>query len=260
MSDRVIISVQDGIADVRFNRPEKLNALDPEMFTAIGDAAEAVAGDPAVRVVVVSGEGRGFCAGIDLDYFSRPHEPDGLVADRGNNEPNRAQRCVFGWRDCPVPVIAAVHGAAIGGGMQIALGADIRIVAPDAKLGLREAYWGIFPDMGGTQLLPRLVRHDIARELIFTARLLSGTEAFELGLATRLADDPRTAALALAAQIADNNPEALRAAKRLLNTATGIGLPEGIADERAAIRPLLGSANQIESVKARMEKRSPRFT
>ncbi|MGE0878016.1 MAG: crotonase/enoyl-CoA hydratase family protein [Acidimicrobiia bacterium] len=260
MSDRVTITVTDGIADVRLNRPEKLNALDGEMFAAVGEAARTVGADPSVRVVVLSGEGRGFCAGIDLDMFTAPGGVGGIVSEPAPGERNRGQQASLGWHDCPVPVIAAVHGAAIGGGFQIALGADIRIASPDAKLGLREAYWGIFPDMGGTQLLTRLVRHDIARELIYTARIVSGEEGFALGLVTRLSDDPRGAAMQLAAEIADNNPDAIRAAKRLLNQVLAPGLDEGLEGERREVGKLLGSSNQSESILARVEKRKPRFT
>src|SRR5512135_1304880 len=219
MSDRVIVSKQDGIADVRMNRPDKMNALDPAMFEALVETGKALAADKALRAVVLSGEGRAFCAGLDFASFmgmAQSERPSRGLLDRDSSVANFAQQAAWVWTELPVPVIAAVHGVAFGGGLQVALGADIRIVAPDAQLSVMEIKWGLIPDMSGTQILRHLVRLDVAKELTFTGRIVSGTEAVALGLATRLDDDPRQAAFALAAEIATKSPDAIRAGKRLL--------------------------------------------
>ena len=274
MSDRVSITVDNGIADVRLNRPDKLNALDQAMFQGIVDAGEGLKGDPAVRVVVLSGEGRGFCAGLDFGSFQamagapapEPAERSadagglGTVGDTGGRITHLGQQCAWVWQELDVPVIAAVHGPALGGGLQIALGADLRIVAPDAKLSVLEARWGLIPDMTGTLMLPRLVGLDVAKELTLTGRMVSGEEAVQLGLATRVADDPRAAAFELAADLVTKSPDALREGKRLLNLSGHRPLAEQLADERATMGSLIGSPNQVEATMAYFEKRDPKFT
>jgi enoyl-CoA hydratase/carnithine racemase len=273
MSDRVSISMDNGIADVRLNRPDKLNALDQAMFQGIVEAGEECKGDPAVRVVVLSGEGRGFCAGLDFGSFqamaggSGPAPADtprdeslGAIGDTGGRITHLGQQAAWVWQELEVPVIAAIHGAALGGGLQIALGADIRIVAPDAKLSVLEARWGLIPDMTGTVVLPKLVGLDVAKELTFTGRMVSGEEAVALGLATRLADDPRAAALELAADLVTKSPDALREGKRLLNLSGTRPLAEQLHDERVAMGSLIGSPNQVEATMAYFEKRAPTFT
>ena len=270
MSDRVSISVYNGIADVRLNRPEKLNALDQAMFQGIVDAGEGLKGDPAVRVVVLSGEGRGFCAGLDFGSFesmaggdaprSRQEGSLGAIADTEGRITHLGQQAAWVWQELEVPVIAAVHGAALGGGLQIALGADLRIVAPDAKLSVLEARWGLIPDMTGTVILPMLVGRDVAKELTFTGRIVSGVEAVALGLATRVADDPRAAALEMAADLTTKSPDALREGKRLLNLSGTRSLAEQLQDERVTMASLIGSPNQVEATTAYFEKRSPHFT
>lgn len=271
MSDRIQITRDGGVADVRLNRPEKMNALDPDMFEALNTTSAELAADPTLRCVVLSGEGKAFCAGLDFSSFQamgsgdrKPAEGDAAPANAGllNTEEritHRGQQAVYGWTEMPVPVIAAVHGHALGGGIQLALGADIRIVAPDAKLSVLEIRWGLIPDMTGTQALVNLVGLDVAKELTFTGRMVSGAEAVELGLATHLSDDPRGDALALAADIASKSPHAIRAAKRLFNSAPKDSTAEGFAKERAEIAALIGSANQVEQVTAFFEKREPNF-
>lgn len=264
MSDRVTLEATDGVAEVRLNRPDKLNALDAAMFLAIIEAAQQVAADPSVRVVVLSGEGRGFCAGLDIGSFLGAGGGEGggdfsVLGGREGRIANVAQQVAYAWTELAVPVIAAVHGVAFGGGIQIALGADIRIVAPDAKLSVMEVRWGLLPDMTGLQMLPRLTGLDVAKELAFTGRRFSGTEAKELGLATRLADDPRAAALELAAEIAGKNPAAIRHAKALLNAAGTRPLAEAFIDETERMMEVIGSPNQIEAVASYFEKRPPVF-
>jgi enoyl-CoA hydratase/carnithine racemase len=264
---RVTVTITDGVADVRLNRPDKRNALDNAMFAGLITAGERLKTEPGVRAVVLSGEGPDFCAGLDFGAFQamRDGERLSLQADLpptdGSKSPARAtgQRAAYVWAELPVPVIAAVTGNALGGGLQIALGADIRIVTPDARLSVLEIRWGLIPDMTGSQLLPELVGRDVAKELTFSGRVVSGTEAVALGLATRTDPDPRTASLELARGIAARSPHAIRAAKRLLDQAGRVDLAAGFAAEQKEIGALIGSPNQVEAVAAEFGKRPPDF-
>ena len=274
MSDRVTVSVDAGVADVRLNRPEKRNALDGAMFIALAEAGERMKTEPGLRCVVLSGEGASFCAGLDFGSFQQMSEgdrPKGAPAesDRPAGNPGSmvdgrithlGQQVAWVWQEIPVPVIAAVHGHALGGGIQIALGADIRIVHPDAQLSVREVHWGLVPDMTGTLTLSRLVRPDVAKELTFTARMVTGSEALALGLATRLSETPRDDALTMAAEIAGRSPQAVRGAKALFNRLLGEGAAEQFAEERRVIGGLIGTPNQVESITANFERRPPVFT
>lgn len=264
MADRVTVSTQDGVADVRLNRPEKMNALDSAMFDSLVETGRTLATDRSLRAVVLSGEGRAFCAGLDFASFmgmARSDRPSRNLLDRDERMiANHAQQAAYVWTDLPVPVIAAVHGVAFGGGLQIALGADIRFVAPDAQLSVMEIKWGLIPDMSGTQTLRHLVRLDVAKELTFTGRVVSGKDAVALGLATHVSDTPREDALALAREIAGKSPNAIRAGKRLLNSAVGVSLAEGLRLEETLQLSLVGKPNQIEAVQATMQKRAPQFT
>lgn len=272
MSERVTISITGGVADVRLNRPDKRNALDNEMFLAIAAAGERLKTEHGVRAVVLSGEGASFCAGLDFGSFQtmaaggRSADPDDAAAaaisaegSPGSMQQGRithlGQQVAWVWQEVPVPVIAAVHGHALGGGIQIALGADIRIVHPDTKLSVREVHWGLVPDMTGTQVLASLVRPDVAKELTFTARIFTGREAFELGIATRLSDTPVDDALAMALEIAGRSPDAVRGAKELFNRLVNAGAAEQFAEERRVIGSLIGRPNQVEAVTANFENR-----
>ncbi|MDX2233141.1 MAG: crotonase/enoyl-CoA hydratase family protein [Hyphomonadaceae bacterium] len=265
MEDRIRVDVTDGVADVRLVRADKMNALDDAMFTALIETGEALKADSRVRAIVLSGEGRAFCAGLDMGNFAKMASGErkggsGLVEHpRTPGGSNRAQHAVMVWREQPAPVIAAVHGVALGGGFQLMLGADIRIVAPDAKLAILEIKWGLVPDMGGMVLLRGLVRDDVARDLTYTGRMFTGAEALGYGLATRVAADPRAEALALAAEIAGKNPHAVRGAKRLF-AAMADGDQHAIlkleTEEQVA---LIGSPNQVEAVMAGLQKRTPTF-
>jgi enoyl-CoA hydratase/carnithine racemase len=270
MSDRVTLSVSGGIADVRFNRPDKRNALDNEQFLAIAEMGERLKTEPGVRVVVVSGNGPSFCAGLDLSTMgalANSRTDGGAAASAEGNPGSMAegrithlgQQVCWVWQEIPAPVIAAVHGHALGGGIQIALGADIRIVHPDTQMSVRETYWGLVPDMTGTFFLNRLVRPDIAKELTFTARIFSGREAGELGIATRVSDTPLDDAMAMAAEIAGRSPDAVKSSKALINRMQHPGAAEQFAEERSRIHTLIGSANQMESVMSGLEKRAPNF-
>jgi enoyl-CoA hydratase/carnithine racemase len=263
MADRVIVSKQDGVADVRMNRAEKLNALDQAMFEALVETGKALAADRSLRAVVLSGEGRAFCAGLDFASFmgmANAERPSRGLLDRdASTVANFAQQAAYVWTELPAPVIAAVHGVAFGGGLQIALGADIRIVAPDAQLSVMEVKWGLIPDMSGTQTLRHLVRLDVAKELTFTGRIVRGSEAVALGLATRVNENPREDALALAREIAGKSPDAIRAGKKLLNSANLVSVGDGLRMEESLQRGLIGRPNQVEAVQANMQKRAPQF-
>lgn len=260
---RVTVTIEGGVADVRLNRPDKLNGLDRAMFEALVETGTALGRDRSLRAVVLSGEGRAFSAGLDFASFMAEGGLGGgehpLFARQPGSPANRAQQCAWVWTEVPVPVIAAVHGACFGGGLQIALGADLRLVAPDAQLSIMEVRWGLVPDMSGTQTLRHLVRLDVLKELTFTGRVVTGTEAVALGLATRTSASPREEALGLAREIAGKSPDAVRAAKRLLGRAAATSVEEGLRLEEEAQRGLLGGANQREAVRANLERRAPRF-
>ena len=260
-NDRVSIELgDDGVAQVRLTRADKMNALDPEMFERIIEAGTVLHKMDGLRAVVLSGEGRSFCAGLDTSSFGRQpsaDEPDLTERTYGNS--NKFQQVAMQWRKLPVPVIAAVHGVCFGGGLQIASGADIRIVHPDARMAIMELKWGLVPDMGGYALWRGLVRDDILRELIYTNREFTGAEAQVLGLATYLDDDPLARATAIATEIANRNPHAIRAAKRLqagmMDRDTDAILLEESIEQHAIMR----TKNQMEAVMAGMQKRTPHF-
>lgn len=267
MEERVSISISDGVADVRLVRADKMNALDQAMFDALVAATDRLSKEKGVRVVVLSGEGRAFCAGLDMGRFAAMKDKGGNGIPGGENrdltkrthgQANFPQAAVWGWRQLPVPVIAAIHGVAFGGGFQLALGADMRFLAPDARMSVMEIKWGLVPDMAGTPILASLVRDDILRDLTYTGRIFSAQEALSYGLATRICDDPRAAALDVAREIAGKSPDAIRAAKRLLNNLSVDPGPALLA-ESVEQQKLIGSANQTEAVRANLEKRAPKF-
>ena len=263
MTELVTVEIDGGVADLRFNRPEKYNALSPDMFKAIINAGERLAGMQEVRAVVLSGNGKGFCAGLDMESMKGLASPQRQTEDvlmRSDDRPeNFAQRPGYVWKTLPVPTIAAVHGVAYGGGCQIALGADIRYAAPDAKLSVMEIKWGLIPDMSISQTLRELVPLDVAKELTFTGRILSGEEAKALGLVTHLADDPHAAAMALAREIAGKSPHAVRAGKKLLESSWRADPGTGLRLESSLQATLIGSPNQVEAIKANFERRDPKF-
>jgi enoyl-CoA hydratase/carnithine racemase len=260
--DRVRIEVgAGGVATVTMVRGDKHNALDQAMFDALTGAADQLAGDASVRAVVLHGEGKSFCSGLDVASFMGGKGGTGVLLNRDDGRvANFAQRVSYDWSLVPAPVIAAIHGNCFGGGLQIALGADIRIAAPDAKLSIMEIKWGLVPDMGITQTLPRLVPVDVAKELTFTGRLVSGAEAAALGLVTRTADDPLAAAVTLAGEIAERSPDAVRAAKRLYDeTWVSDDAGAALARESELQAGLIGRPNQIAAVTAGMSGERPVF-
>jgi enoyl-CoA hydratase/carnithine racemase len=267
--ERVRVSVDEqGVAEVVLARADKMNALDAAMFEGLRAAIARLRGDAAVRAVVVHGEGRAFCAGLDKSSFEQMRDGPkvgkvgGTVGDliaRTDGPANAPQHVAWGWRELPVPVIAAVHGVALGGGLQVALGADVRFVHPAAQLSVLEIKWGLVPDMAGCVLMSELVRPDIVRELTYSGRTVSGTEAAAIGLATRACEDPLAEARALARRIAQASPDAIRAAKRLLNGASAVDAAKVLMAESHEQARLIGSPNQLEAVRAGLEGRMPVF-
>ena len=263
MSERVRVSIRDGVADVRLNRPEKMNAMDLSMFLALIETGEDLARDASLRSVLLSGEGRAFCAGIDTSSFAGGQTKDGApinLLDRPEGSvATYAQLAAKVWTDLPVPVIAAVHGVAFGAGIQLALAADIRFVAPDARLSVMEIKWGLIPDVTASQTLRRLVRLDVAKDLTFTGREVRGSEAVEIGLATYASPDPLAAARAMAEDIASRSPDAIRAGKQLLEESGFGSRDDGLRLEAELQRGIIGRPNQVETVRSVMEKRKPDY-
>lgn len=260
-TERVRVDVADHVATVTLTRGDKHNALDGAMFQGILDAAAAVRAAAGVRAVVLHGEGPSFCSGLDVTALMGSDSPLSMtdILERGSHRANVAQRVATDWIDLPMPVIAALHGNVFGGGLQLALGADIRFAAPDAVLSIMESRWGLVPDMGITSTLPRLVAIDVAKELTFTARRVSGEEAARLGLVTHVAADPLAAARELAAEIAQRSPDAIRAAKRLYDEAWNAPVEEGLLLETELQRRLIGSKNQMAAVTAGFTKQPAEF-
>jgi enoyl-CoA hydratase/carnithine racemase len=275
MNERVTVAIDRGVADVRLNRPDKLNALDTDMFVALVEAGARLAAEPSVRAVVLSGEGRAFSAGLDFSGFKAmaggegagsADEPGGSAGTRlraisatDGRITHLAQEAAHCWSQVPAPVIAAIWGHCLGGGLQIALGADLRIVHPDATLSVLEIRWGLSPDMTGTATLPRLVGPDVAKELMWTGRTVSGEEAARIGLASRSSDTPLEDAQALAREIAGKNPHAIRGIKGLVEQSGRVPLARQYADEREVIGSIVSTPNQVEAVTAYFEKRDPSF-
>lgn len=261
MYNSVAMTISEGIAEVKLNRPEKLNAIDRAMFEELVEIGDELARTPALRAVIICGEGRSFCVGIDLaqlDPGQRASRPS--LVDRTHGDCNLFQAAAMQWRRLPVPVIACVHGHALGGGFQLMLGADIRIIAPDTALCVKEIAWGLVPDMAGFVLLRDIVRADVLRDLVMTGRTFRGSEAAQLGLATRLSDHPIAAGRRLASELAALSPDAMRAAKRLANLAgTGCSADLLLLAEAEEQEVLLASANHAEAVAAGMTRRKPQF-
>lgn len=257
MNDRVSITVTDQIADVRLTRADKMNALDPAMFRAIGAAIDELHGRTDVRCVVLSGEGRAFCAGLDMQSMAAGGS--GTGAERNDQGSILPQHVTWGWRQLPMPVIAAVHGVAFGGGFQIMSGADVRIAAPGTRFAIRESYWGLVPDMAGFLVWRTLVRDDVLRELAMTGREFSVEEAVRDGFVSRIADDPHAAAMALAREIAARSPHAVRGIKRLCNAAHDTEPRALLQMETAEQIAVIGKPNMMEAVAAHMGKRPPVF-
>jgi enoyl-CoA hydratase/carnithine racemase len=258
--ERVRIEVANHVAVVTLTRADKHNALDMPMFEGIIAAAERLSSEPGLRAIILHGDGPSFCSGLDVvSVMAARQGLDGLVEPLREATPNWFQRAAYGWVQVPVPVIAAIHGNCLGGGLQIALAADIRIATPDARLSVMEVKWGLIPDMSITRTLPRLVSIDVAKELTYTGRLLGGREAHELGLVTHISEDPLSSARELAAEIAGKSPDAVRGAKRLFDDAWTGTAEQTLALEAEIQLGLVGSPNQLAAVTAGVAKRPAEF-
>ncbi len=259
MSERVTLSIAGHVATVTLSRPEKHNAIDLQMLDALAATAEQLRGKRGLRAVILCGAGPSFCSGLDFQAVTEALDLQGLAEILDEQPPNRFQRAAHAWVELPLPVIAAIHGHCLGGGLQIALAADIRIATPDSRLAIMETHWGLIPDMGITRTLPRVVSGDVAKLLTFTGRRLSGTEAAALGLVTQLAEDPLGAATALSQEICSRSPDAVRQAKRLLNSGWSGSAPETLALEARLQRELIGTGNQLAAMAAALAGQQPRF-
>lgn len=263
MTERIeAIRHDDGVVELHLAREDKMNALDSAMFDALIHRGEQLREDRSVRAVLIMGRGRAFCAGLDMASFAAMGEGGNMdLLPRTHGIANKPQYIATVWRDVPVPVIAAVHGVAFGGGLQLALGADMRLVTADTRMSVMEIKWGLVPDMGGLPLMRALLRDDVARELTYTGRIVLGHEAVALGLATRVVDDPVAEAQKLAHEIAARSPDAIRAAKRLMNAMADVRVSDAqlLQAESEEQQKLIGSPNQTEAVQATLQKRAPRF-
>ncbi|GLI98107.1 crotonase/enoyl-CoA hydratase family protein [Sphingobium sp. BS19] len=256
LQGRVLLNVADGVAHVRLNRPDKMNAFDDVQFKALAGRIDEIAGRRDIRCVVISGEGRAFSVGVDLAALAESSDLRDLMP-RTHGDANLFQQCGWGLRTLPVPVIAAVHGFAFGAGFQVMLGADIRVAAPDMECAMMEIRWGIAPDMGGIALLRGLVRSDVAREIVFTGKRVKAAEAAALGLVSHVADDPLAVAMEMARSIASSSPDAIRAAKRLLDLPWETNAATILMAESREQTALMASDNHREALTAAMEKRPP---
>jgi enoyl-CoA hydratase/carnithine racemase len=261
MSARLQITIKDHVAEVLLDRPEKHNALDMQMFDDLAAAGGRLAADRSVRAVVLSGAGENFCAGIDLSIFSDPGDAisPASMAPQKDSLANRFQRAAFAWREVPVPVICAIRGVAFGGGAQLALGADLRYATSDAKLSIMEIRWGLIPDLAISVTASNLLREDKLRELAYTGRVVSGSEALEIGLVTAVHDDPLQAARDTARLIASRSPDAIRAMKTLFNDRRDLDAGRSLALEAKLQSGIMGQPNQMEAVHANIEGREPDF-
>jgi enoyl-CoA hydratase/carnithine racemase len=261
MANTVAVNVDAHIANVTLSRPDKMNAINLDMFVELGEMAERIGADSSIRAVVLSGAGEHFCAGIDTSIFGS----SGAAIDAEAMAPvapspaNLFQRAAYVWREIPVPVICAIHGVAFGGGLQIALGADIRFATTTAKFSIMESKWGLIPDMAITATARSVVPVDKIKELAYTARVIDAEEALSVGLVTQLHDVPLDAAMATAAAIADRSPDAIRAMKALFDSAWHAPVDEALAKEARFQGSVLGRENQREAVLANVEKRAPKF-
>ncbi len=258
---RIVLSVADGVGHAELNRPEKYNALDPAMFAAISETVQAIEADTRIRAVVLSGRGDHFCSGMDISNFatSDPAETLRKMQPLPNQSANYFQYAATAWRGLSVPVVAALQGSVFGGGLQIAMGADVRIAMPTSRYSVMEIKWGIIPDMGLTETMRDTVRNDVLREWVYTGKIGTATNALEDGFVTRISEDALGDARTLAAEIADRSPDAIRASKRLMNEAFATTPAESLRLEAELQLTLLGGANNREAAAANFEKRPAKF-
>lgn len=254
-------TVEGGVAHVRLNRPDKLNALTLPALDELARTARELRKDKTLRAVILSGEGRSFCAGLDFGSVAKdgPVQVARRFAPRPWLGTNPFQEACWAWRRLPVPVIAVVQGHCYGGGLQIALAADFRFTTPDAEWSVLEGKWGLIPDMSGVRSLAQQVGMDTAKRLTMTAEIISGEKAVELGLATATSDAPYDDARALAEQLATRSPDAVAAAKRLFNSRWSASPRRTFARERLEQAVLLAAPNTAIIRKAAGNGSEPRF-
>ena len=262
MSDRVRVDIENAVATVMLNRADKHNAIDMAMFEALSEVGDSLKDATSVRAVVLHGAGKNFCAGIDVSAFGGEGigaASDKLLDPRERSPANIFQSAAWVWQEIPVPVIAALQGVVFGGGLQIALGADIRYASPDVRMSIMEIKWGLIPDMAISSTARHLLPGDKFKELAFTGRIVGGREAQETGLVTSLTDDPLEAAQLLAREIAGRSPDAIRSIKRLVNDSWQVDAPASMRREAELQLAIMGGANQAEAVAANREQRVPDF-
>lgn len=260
MSDRVDISIDNHVAEVVLSRPQKMNALDMDMFHALDEAARSLDSAESVRAVILHGAGENFCAGIDLNIFQGGADIGAAMLEPVADSPaNIFQRAAYAWRELPIPVICALHGVTFGGGFQIAMGADLRYAAPGTQFSIMESKWGLIPDMAISTTLRDIVSPDRIKELSWTAQVFGADEALRLGVITGIEDDPLGAARRMAGLIRERSPDAVRGVKCLVNEAWQRSEAQSLALEAQLQLRLLGAPNQAEAVRANLEKRAPEF-
>lgn len=258
--ETVKYEIKGAVAIVSLNRPDKYNAVSFKMFDELIEISDKIAADPKVRAVVLTGEGKVFCAGMDIANFNPNSDITNTpLGDRTHGVCNRWQKAIWTWRENPVPVIAAVKGLSYGAGLQLTMAADIKYVHPETKFSILEMKWGLLPDLSGTQLMRFNVREDIFKELTFTNRIFSAEEAVQYGFATHISGYPLKAAMELANKIATKNPIAIVKAKKLINNASYTSAEEGLIAEAELQQDILMKPDQLEAVYANMEKRAPKF-
>ncbi len=257
----VNLTIKEGVARVELNRPAQLNSLNIELITALLEVLNTLNSSRDLRVVILSGSQQNFCSGLDVaGVMADPKNIQWLLSSCDGYPHNKVQHLALGWRSLQVPVIAAIEGYCLGGGLQIALGADLRIAHPAANLSVMEGRWGIIPDMGISVTARGCVKEDVLLRMTVTAEVINGQAALGSGMVTEVADDPLARAQALAELICKRSPEMVKAAKHLLRDSYTQTDEERLALEEKLQRRLLGSPNQMEAVMANIEKRDPVFT
>jgi enoyl-CoA hydratase/carnithine racemase len=256
LSDTVRLDINEGIATVWLTRADKHNAVTEQTLHGIEKAQKRIRKDRSIRAVIIAGEGDSFCSGLDFpSLLKRPLLAARLYLQLFLPYANLFQRWSMGWRKLDVPVIAAIEGHCYGAGIQLALGADFRIAHPDSQMSVMEIRWGLIPDMGGPTLLRELLRIDVAKDLMMTGRVLSATQAAELGLITRLDDNPLAAAREQAKSLVAQPRNALAQAKQLVQRAWGASEYASLRLERIAQLAIMAKAEQRDVVQSRMRKR-----
>jgi len=261
----VTVTIQDHIATVVLDRPEKMNALDQAGFEQLAAAAAVIGTNDQVRAVLIRANGDHFCSGADKSFLQGAVSDPAVFSSKAldlapGESANEFQKPAMLWYELDVPVVVCLQGVVYGAGLQVALAGDIRIGAESTCMSLFEIHWGLIPDMGVSQTLPRLVRADIATELVLTGRVVKADEALKIGLLTRVETDPLNTAIALTKQIAAKSPDAVKRGKQLLRDSTRMSTAQGLALEARLQSELVGTPNQIEAAMANLQKRDAKFT